>query len=858
MPPDDSPTAAIIAPLSGELVPLEAVPDPVFSQKMVGEGVAIDPLSHILCAPCDGEIAQLHPGGHAITVVGADGVQVLMHIGLDTVKLRGAGFLPKVKRGDKVLRGAPLIEFDMDFLAMRAKSLLTLVVVTNSDKITSLWLATGMVEVGKDRIFSFMRKEAVAPDGTGVASRVTSPAILIPNATGLHVRTSAVLANAAKMFRSEIQLYLGERQANAKSVTAIMGLDARQGAKVVLSAQGPDSAEAVAKLADLMQQGMGETASESATAMDLRNDEGADATRWPHSADPNLIFGVAASPGLAVGNVCQIRHQELNIVENAADPDLEREVLKAGIVKAREQLAALCAQSAKDGGSGGGAIFAAHAELVDDPALVEVAFSAIAKGKSAAFAWSSAFEHFAKTLAAMSNPILAQRAEDLRDVGERVLALLTGTERKKREYPANAILITEELTPSDTFSLDRARIKGFCTTRGGATSHVSILARSLGIPSLAGIQPRALEIRNGELVILDASRNTLRVGASMAEINDVLQSQKVVEEKYQVALAHARDPAVTTDGVCVKVVANIDNVLEARRVEQSGGEGVGLLRTEFLFSDRVTAPTEDEQFEIYKSMAMAMKPGWPLVVRTLDVGGDKSLPFLPICAHDNPAFGERGIRVALDRPDILRTQLRALLRASAFGNIRILFPMVSLLSELREARAMLGRESANLGVVSVPAGIMVENPAAALMTGQFAKEADFFSIGTNDLTQYTLAMDRGHPKLAPHMDGLNPAVLRLIAYSVNGARTGGRSIAVCGGIAGDAHAIPILVGLGLVELSISLPAIPAVKAQIRSLDAASCRRLAGMALDCNSAGEVRALVEKEAPAAGTGSHEHDE
>jgi len=265
------------------------------------------------------------------------------------------------------------------------------------------------------------------------------------------------------------------------------------------------------------------------------------------------------------------------------------------------------------------------------------------------------------------------------------------------------------------------------------------------------------------------------------------------------------------------------------------------LRSEFLFMERADAPSEDEQYETYKGIAELVGMTHPLIIRTLDVGGDKPLAYLPIPKEDNPFLGERGVRVGLDRPDILRAQLRAILRASKFGNLKVMFPMIAMLSELREVKAMLAEEAAKLGVSSIPAGIMVEVPSAAVMAAQFAAEADFFSIGTNDLTQYTLAMDRGHPKLAPQVDGLNPAVLRLIGHTVKGAAPHGRMVGVCGGIASDPQAVAILIGLGVTELSVSLPSIPAVKAQIRTLRLDACRELAERAMAAESAEAVRAL-----------------
>jgi multiphosphoryl transfer protein len=344
-------------------------------------------------------------------------------------------------------------------------------------------------------------------------------------------------------------------------------------------------------------------------------------------------------------------------------------------------------------------------------------------------------------------------------------------------------------------------------------------------------------------VILDGNKGTLRLNVSPEEVNRVRTAQELAERQRQDDLAHAREPAVTLDGTRVEVFANIGGVSDAERVTDLGGEGVGLLRSEFLFMERRDAPTEDEQFENYKAIAQALGPDRGVIIRTLDVGGDKPLSYLPIPKEDNPFLGVRGVRVGLDRPDVLRTQLRAILRASRFGKVSVMFPMIATLAEFRDVKAILAEEAAALGVPPVPTGIMVEVPAAAIMAARFALEADFFSVGTNDLTQYTLAMDRGHPKLAPQVDGLSPAVLHLIAHAVRGARASGRSVrvGVCGGIASDPCAVPILIGIGVDELSVSLPAIPAVKAQIRTLRIEDCRRLAEAALAADSAAGVRAL-----------------
>ena len=833
----------ILSPLSGQTWPLERVPDPVFAQKLVGDGVSIDPTDAVLLAGCDGEVVALPATGHAVTLRTREGIEVLMHVGIDTVTMKGEGFHPRVKPGDRVHAGDPLIAFDLDFLATHAKSLLTQIVIANSDRVVSWERAGGCVSAGKDTLLTVtLKSDGAAPPEAGTVT-VTSEAIVIPNASGLHARPAAVLANLAKSFASTITLQMGDRQANARSITAIMALDVPQGAKVQVVARGLDARAAVEKLARVLADGCGDEGCVPAPAP-------ATTTAPPLSAppprrqptDPNLLIGVAASPGLAVGEVFQVRRMEIDVAEPGAGVDAERRRLAAALAAAHGQLAALRAQLHAKADPAKAAIFAAHEELISDPDLLEIAESAIAKGKSAGFAWKKAVATHADRLAALRNELLAQRANDLRDVGQRVLSLLTGVDVRPPAYPPNSVLIAEDLTPSETAALDRSRVAGICTTRGGATSHVAILARSLGIPALAGVDPAVLEVPDGTVVILDANDGTLRLHASSEQVAVIRRAQERSELRRRENAARALEPAITLDGRRIEVLANIGGLEDATRIAGLGGEGVGLLRSEFLFLGRRDAPTEEEQFETYKAIAEALGPGRPLIIRTLDVGGDKPLAYLPIPKEDNPFLGERGVRVGLDRPEILRTQLRAILRAAAFGKVSVMFPMIATLNELRDVKAMLGEEAASLGVPPVAAGIMVEVPATAIMAAQFAREANFFSIGTNDLTQYTLAMDRGHPKLAPQVDGLSPAVLRLIAHTVRGAQPLGRRIGVCGAIASDPGAVPILLGIGVDELSVSLPAIPAVKAQIRGLRLDECQRLAERALAAESAQEVRALV----------------
>jgi phosphocarrier protein FPr len=822
------------------------VPDPVFAQKMVGDGISIDPISQSLLAPCDGEVIQLHPSHHAITLKTANDLEILIHIGLDTVTLRGEGFSPRVKVGNRVSVGDRLIDFDADYIALHARSLLTQMVITNSDQVASFMPRSGSVTAGRDPVLelTFAGAGAVttaAPSGEVVTSEsVTSEAIVIPNPEGLHARPAAVLASLAKQYKSDVRLKFGNQKTNARSVVGLMGLSIGKGDTVYLEAHGPDAPAALAALTEALRSGLGEEGA-TPTAVRVAAAEISAPPPQVRSEDPNIVLGVAASPGVAVGYLHQVQQQDIAVAEHADDPKAERHRLEQSIAQGRLEIEALRAKVHGQGDPNKAAIFSAHQEILEDPELLDTALAAIEGGNSAAYAWKQTYTAQAEILARLQNELLAQRANDLRDVGGRVLRILTGVSTETIHYPANTILVAEDLTPSDMATLDRSKVVGFCTVAGGATSHVAILARSMDIPAIAGSEARILELANGTPAILDGSKGKLRLNPSSEEMANVQQRLVRMKAKREQELSTKDQPAITTDGHRMEIVANIGNIEDARKTVELGGEGVGLLRSEFVFMERAAAPTEDEQTDIYSAVAQILGPERPLIIRTLDVGGDKPLPYLPLPHEENPFLGERGVRIGFDRPEILRTQLRAILRASSLGNVRVMFPMIARLEEFRMAKAMLEEERQKLGLPPIPVGIMVEIPAAAVMAEQFAKEADFFSIGTNDLTQYTLAMDRGHPKLAPYCDGLNPAVLSLIGMAARAANQHGKWCGICGGIGSDPQAVPLLVGLGIKELSVSIPTIPSIKAQIRELSLADCQRLAEQALTVNTAAEVREL-----------------
>ena len=839
-------TLTLMAPVSGILVPLDDVPDPAFAQRLAGDGVSIDPLSDTVVAPCDARVRHVHRAAHAVTLE-THGLEIVIHVGLDTVQLRGEGFTPLVKGGSTVRMGDPLIRFDADAVARRARSLLTVVLVTNMDAVSALRPRTGRVVVGRDvalevELRPSPESNSVPPHVSATDETVTSAPIIVASTTGLHARPAAVVAATARRFAADVRLMKEDGQeANARSVVSVMTLEVAHGDAVRVVARGRDAQAAVDAVSETLASDL-DAGARSETAPGESVTPVAHSPRASRLRADGLLVGVPASPGVAVGQVFRLEQDDIVVEERGADPALEQRALDTAIGTARMQIESLQDRLTAEADAARAEIFAAHQVLLDDPEVLEGAAAEIRAGASAAHAWRTAYTSQAERLLALDNPVLAGRATDLRDIGRRVLHLLAGHTETAVQIPPESIVIAEDLTPSDTASLDRTRVLGLCTTMGSATSHAAILARGLGIPAVAGADPRVLELAAGTRVILDGDAGTLDPAPDEERVRAAMTRRQQVERQRSDELAVAAAPATTRDGHRVEVVANIGAEKEAARVPEVGGEGVGLLRTEFLFMDRRTAPDEDQQARTYEAIARALGPERILIIRTLDVGGDKPIPYLDLAPEANPFLGERGVRLTLARPELFRAQVRGILRASQAGKVAMMFPMIATIAEWRAARALVERERAALGVPPIPVGIMVETAAAALLADRFAREADFFSIGTNDLTQYTLAMDRTNPRLAPQVDALHPSVLRLIERTVHGAETHGRWVGVCGALAGDAVAVPVLLGLGVTELSVDIPLVPAVKARVRTLSLEECRVTAREALEAEDGAEVRAIV----------------
>jgi phosphoenolpyruvate-protein phosphotransferase len=661
--------------------------------------------------------------------------------------------------------------------------------------------------------------------------------VTIHNPTGLHARPATEFVTVSKEFASEVRLRHGSKVANGKSLASVLTLGVESGGIIRVMAQGPDEMRALEALKAAVESGLGEEQEAPAPMRPL-----SPAYEWEAESAKLVVPGVPASPGLAIGPLRFLKRNKFVVEATARDPQVEQIRFNQAVEAARVQLKDLYQEVRGKSGASRAAIFLAHAEFLDDPELELDVSARINAGASAGRAWQQAIEQRVQALKKLDDPILAGRAVDLSDVGSRVLRFLAHEIEAGPALPKEpVILVAEDLTPSDTVALDPAFILGFATAGGGPTSHSAIIARALGIPAVVGAGPAILNLPEASSAILDGDKGNLYVEPSPSTVAAARKAQAAITELRERERLDRHQPALMTDGHCVQVVANIGKVTEAEQVVNSGGEGVGLMRTEFLFLERTSPPTEEEQFDAYCKMVRALN-GLPLIIRTLDIGGDKNVPYLNLPAESNPFLGVRGIRLCLAQPELFRPQLRAIYRASRLGPVKIMFPMIATLEELEAAKEIAAEVRKEIGADPVDIGIMIEVPSAVMMAGEFAEQVDFFSIGTNDLTQYTLAMDRLHPMLARQADGLHPAVLRMVDRTVKAASSAGKWVGVCGGIAGDPTGAVILVGLGVAELSMSIPSIAAVKAQMRRLAFKDAQALAKQALACRTAAEVRALL----------------
>lgn len=564
---------------------------------------------------------------------------------------------------------------------------------------------------------------------------------------------------------------------------------------------------------------------------------------------PN-VSGIAASAGIAIARAFILEHPDYSVEKRSiSDVDAEIAKLEAALEKSRAELQAIKEKTLRELGEKKAEIFASHLLILDDPELIDPVRSKIADEKvNAEFALDETATTFIQMFENMKSAYLQERAADMRDVTKRVLGHLLGLKvANPAEIDEEVIVLAEDLTPSDTAQLNRKYVLGFATNIGGRTSHSAIMARSLEIPAVVGTKEILSQAKNGDLIIVDGLDGQVLVNPEDSVVEEYKSKQAAYAAQVEEWRKLRDEPTVTVDGVHVELAANIGTPNDVAGVIDNGGEGVGLYRTEFLYMGRDKLPSEDVQYNAYKTVLEKME-GKPVVVRTLDIGGDKELPYLDLPKEMNPFLGFRAVRLCLDRQDIFRTQLRALLRASVHGNLKIMFPMIATLGEFREAKGILLEEKEKLSkegievADNIQLGIMVEIPSTAVLADQFAKEVDFFSIGTNDLIQYTMAADRMNERVSYLYQPYNPSILRLIKMVIDAAHREGKWAGMCGEMAGDTTAIPLLLGLGLDEFSMSATSILPARSQLTKLSQAEMKELAAKALDMQTAEQVVELV----------------
>jgi phosphoenolpyruvate-protein phosphotransferase len=816
------------APLSGPVLTLAKVPDAVFASGAMGDGIAIDPINDTLYSPCAGVIIHVARTGHALTVRADNGAEILLHLGLDTVELNGEGFSMLVKDGTRVSKGQPLLRYDLDKVGQQCKSLVSLLILTNSQDFQVRPITLKAVKVGEP-LLHIVARNSVAANVAEVGGPEVHGHVLVAHRGGLHARPAALIRQTAQGFKSQSQLHFAGKSAPCNSLIGLMGLAVGEQDEVQVSSQGPDAEAALQALLTAL-----------ATALPDDHHAAAPVSVAPlkRPAEAGVLHGVCAAPGFVVGPLFRLNAISLPVDAGNHDPLQQQQVLEAALQQVSSEIDGTLAQAKSHKNADEEAIFAAHLALLEDPALLDAAQQSIEQGCAATHAWSQSIDVQCEILQHTGSALLAERANDLRDLKQRVLRALLG-EAWNYDMPAGAIVAAHELTPSDLLQLSAQGVAGLCMAEGGATSHVAILARGKGLPCIVALGSALLDQPQGVAVVLDADSGRLELTPNAERLAEVKQAQIDRQQRRDAQQAKAHLPAETRNGVLIEVVANVASSAEAADAFTNGADGVGLLRTEFLFVDRQTAPDVEEQRSAYQAVIDAMGDK-SVIIRTIDVGGDKQLDYLPLPIEANPVLGLRGIRLAQARPEILDQQLRALLQVSPLHRCRILLPMVTEVEELLHIRQRVDALCLEMNITQRPEiGVMIEVPAAALQAEQLAEHADFLSIGTNDLSQYTLAMDRDHAGLAARVDALHPALLRLIAMTCEGAAVHKRWVGVCGALASDPLATPVLIGLGVTELSVSPVQIGEIKDRVRQVQEAECQRLSRDLLKLSSAAAVR-------------------
>jgi phosphoenolpyruvate-protein phosphotransferase/dihydroxyacetone kinase phosphotransfer subunit len=782
-----------------------------------------------------------------------DGVLVLMDLGSALISAEFAVDLLEDASGPVLLSDAPLVEGTVA-AAVAASNGASLAEVAAEARGA---LAMKVAQVGVD----VDAGATLPPSGAAAGPTELTAELPVLNPLGLHARPAARLVTTVRGFDAEVHVSKAGASAppvSARSLTNIVALGVRGGDTLLLSVSGAEADEALRALRALADSGFGDgigtatispvaPSSSAAAAAPVLPAAPATAAAATRPTPGTVLTGEPASTGIVVGQAQLLGGGPAGPPPErpVAAPDAELAALQQALTTVRQEVERDRDQLALRVSGSEAEILEAHVALLEDEALVEPAHAAISLGASAERAFYDAAERVAGLYRALSDPMLAQRSADVLDVGRRVVCALTGTPATDAPASTNVIVIADDLTPSQTAKLDPTQVVAIATARGSFTAHAAIIARSLGIPAVVGIGAPLLTLASGTTLLLDGDAGSLTVEPSQDLVTRALGRQEQQRRRASLALARSAQIGSLASGERIEVFANIGNPADAVRAVQFGAEGVGMLRTEFLFLDRPTLPDEDEQVATLLEMAKTLD-GRPLIVRTLDAGADKPLPALPMPSELNPFLGIRGIRAGLLYPDVLRTQLRAILRVAVNHPVKVMMPMVATLGEVLATRRLIDEARSDLGAdPQLEIGITLEVPAAAMMAEQLGRHLDFFSLGTNDLTQYTMAAERGNASLEGLLANPQPAVLRLVKLIVEGAAAAsagqGRGcwVGVCGEMAGDPACAILLAGLGVTELSMAPSLIPEVKAALRSVTLEDAARAAHLALDATDPQSAR-------------------
>jgi phosphocarrier protein FPr/phosphocarrier protein len=820
----------IKSPLTGWLSGLNDVPDATFSEKMLGDGLAIDPLCSFLISPIDGEIIAVAPTCHSVTIRSKEGAEILIHVGIDTVTLNGLGFKKHVTLGQSIKTGDKLLEFDLSIIATKSKSLITPIILINEENWTLQWKKSeSSVQYG-DKIMTFESK-VEAFKKTDQSEYMISDTIILGLPHGIHARPAGRIASLLKDYKASLKIIFDGHHANARSPTQLMSLGATKGAILKLFSEGDDADKVISLISQFLSDETSEKTDHKQSIDDISS------TVSPYSSLTDLK-GIAASPGLVFGRATTWIRPPILVSENADSPKIEKQIFNHALLKLRRELE----ESSKKPGITSD-IFNAHLAFLDDPELIDEVLKIIDSGKSAGYAWKICLERQITILKKLTDLRLAGRARDLEDLCRKGMLAMGGiiSQDKLHTFDSDTILITDELLPSEIIGLSQS-IKGLITSEGGATSHVAIIANSIGLPYVAGLGKVTESIADAVPLILNGDTGSITLDPSTETIESVFEQISTLNLIKSKELSKALEPCHTKDGLKISILANLGGIDDVCHAMKFGAEGCGLLRSEFLFIDRNTPPSEEEQYQAYQKITDELHHQ-PLVIRTLDIGGDKQVPYLKLPPEENPALGLRGIRTSLWNLELLRTQIRAILRISPIESISIMLPMIVEFQELDFTKSILIEEASQMGVRQLPElGVMIETPAAAITSQILAEKAEFFSIGTNDLTQYTLAMDRTNRDVAARLDALHPAVINLISQTCQGAKLKNRSVGVCGGLASEKIAASLLIGLGVTKLSVSASSIPSIKSLIRSYSVTDCQRLAEHVLTLTNVQNIRKIL----------------